>query len=178
MNLSEREELRLALLRDASIGHYMWLDRWQVSYPQVIAAEFSAAESLASQNQRLQAAIEPEQDFPLFIVAHGAACAVACALIFRADVLLHKRIKGLILVAPVYEQWQHDGDNVLKRARASFPCVVVVGENDAACSLIQAEEIAMQLGGKALQTPHQGHLDSELHGWQWGMKLLQEMILA
>ena len=52
MNLSEREELRLVLLRDASIGHFMWLDRWQVSYPQVIAAEFSAAESLASQNQR------------------------------------------------------------------------------------------------------------------------------
>ena len=178
MNLSEREELRLVLLRDASIGHYMWLDRWQVSYPQVIATEFSAHEALNLQNQRLQAAIEPEQDFPLFIVAHGAACAAACALVFHADVLLHKRIKGLILVAPVYEQWQNDDDNVLKRARASFPCVVVVGENDAACSLIQAEEIALQLGGKALQTQHQGHLDSELHGWQWGMKLLQEMILA
>ena len=56
--------------------------------------------------------------------------------------------------------------------------LALVGEDDAACSLIQAEEIAMQMGGKALQTPHQGHLDSELHGWQWGMKLLQEMILA
>lgn len=178
MNLSEREELRLVLLRDANVGHYMWLDRWQVSYPQVISAEFSASESLASQNQRLQAAIEPEQDFPLFIVAHGAACAAACALVFHADVLLHKRIKGLILVAPVYEQWQHDDDNMLKRARASFPCVVVVGENDAACSLHQAKEIALQLGGKALLTPHQGHLDTELNGWQWGMKLLQEMILA
>ena len=178
MNLSEREELRLVLLRDASIGHYMWLDRWQVSYPQVIAAECSAREALNLQNQCLQAAIEPEQDFPLFIVAHGAACAAACALLFHADVLLHKRIKGLILVAPVYEQWQNDDENMLKRARASFPCVVVVGENDAACSLVQAEEIAMQMGGKALQTPHQGHLDSELNGWQWGMKLLQEMILA
>ena len=178
MNLSEREELRLVLLRDASVDRYMWLDRWQICYPQVISAEFSAQESLNLQNQRLQAAIEPEQDFPLFIVAHGVACAVACALLFHADVLLHKRVKGLILVAPLYTQWQHDADNVLKRARASFPCVVVVGENDAACSLLQAEEIAMQLGGKALQTPHQGHLDSELHGWQWGMKLLQEMILA
>ena len=39
MNLSEREELRLVLLRDASVGQHMWLDRWQVSYPQVIAAE-------------------------------------------------------------------------------------------------------------------------------------------
>ena len=178
MNLSEREELRLVLLRDASVGHYMWLDRWQVSYPQVIAVEFSVRETCTLQNQRLQAAIEPEQDFPLFIVAHGAACAAACSLVFHADVLLHKRIKGLILVAPVYEQWQHDGDNILKRARASFPCVAVVGENDAACSPHQAEEIAKSLGGKALQTPHHGHLDSELNGWQWGMKLLQEMILA
>ena len=178
MNLSEREELRLVLLRDASVGHFMWLDRWQVSYPQVIAAECSAHEALNLQNQRLQAAIEPEQDFPLFIVAHGAACAAAFSLVFHADVLLHKRIKGLILVAPVYEQWQHDGDNLLKRARASFPCVVVVGENDAACSPHQAEKIAQSLGGKTLQTPHQGHLDSELNGWQWGMKLLQEMILA
>ena len=178
MNLSEREELRLVLLRDASVGHFMWLDRWQVSYPQVIAAECSGQEAYTLQNQHLQAAIEPEQDFPLFIVAHGAACAASCALLFHADVLLHKRIKGLILVAPVYEQWQHDDDNMLKRARASFPCVVVVGENDAACSLVQAKEIALQLGGKALPTPHQGHLDSELHGWQWGMKLLQEMILA
>ena len=178
MNLSEREELRLVLLRDASVGHFMWLDRWQVSYPQVIAAECSAHEALNLQNQRLQAAIEPEQDFPLFIVAHGAACAAACALLFHADVLLHKRIKGLILVAPMYQQWQHDADNVLKRARASFPCVVVVGENDAACNLHQAEEIAAFLGGKALQTPHQGHLDAELNGWQWGMKLVQEMILA
>ena len=178
MNLSEREELRLVLLRDASVGHFMWLDRWQVSYPQVIAAECSAHEALNLQNQRLQAAIEPEQDFPLFIVAHGAACAAACVLLFHADVLLHKRIKGLILVAPEYERWQNDDDNMLKRARASFPCVVVVGENDAACSLVQAKEIALQLGGKALPTPHQGHLDSELHGWQWGMKLLQEMILA
>ena len=178
MNLSEREELRLVLLRDASVGQYMWLDRWQVSYPQVIAVEFSVRETCTLQNQRLQAAIEPEQDFPLFIVAHGAACAAACSLVFHADVLLHKRIKGLILVAPVYEQWQHDGDNILNRARASFPCVVVVGENDAACSPHQAVEIAKLLGGKALQTPHQGHLDSELNGWQWGMKLLQEMILA
>ena len=178
MNLSEREELRLVLLRDASVGKYMRLDRWQVSYPQVIAAECSAHEALNIQNQRLQAAIEPEQDFPLFIVAHGAACTAACALVFHADVLLHKRIKGLILVAPEYERWQNDDDNMLKRARASFPCVVVVGENDAACSLLQAEEIALELGGKALQTPHQGHLDTELHGWQWGMKLLQEMILA
>ena len=178
MNLSEREELRLVLLRDASVGHFMWLDRWQVSYPQVIAAEFSAHEALNLQYQRLQAAIEPEQDFPLFIVAHGAACAASCALLFHADVLLHKRIKGLILVAPLYEQWQNDDKNMLKRARASFSCVVVVSENDAACSLDQAEEIALKLGGKALLTPHQGHLDGELHGWQWGMKLLQEMILT
>ena len=178
MNLIEREELRLVLLRDASVGHLMWLDRWCVSYPQVIAVECSAHEALNLQNQRLQAAIGPEQDFPLFIVAHGVACAAACALVFHADVLLHKRIKGLILVAPVFAQWQNDGDNILKRARASFPCVVVVGEHDAACGLLQAEEIALQLGGKALQTPHQGHLDTELHGWQWGMKLLQEMILA
>ena len=80
MNLSEREELRLVLLRDASVGHFMWLDRWQVSYPQVIAAECSAHEALIRQNQRLQAAIEPEQDFPLFIVAHGAACAAALSI--------------------------------------------------------------------------------------------------
>ena len=178
MNLNEREELRLVLLRDASVGHFMWLDRWQVSYPQVIAVECSAHEALNLQNQRLQAAIEPKQDFPLFIVAHGAACAAACALLFHADVLLHKRIKGLILVAPLYTQWQHDGDNILKRARASFPCAVVIGADDATCNFTQAQEIATQLGGKALQTPHQGHLDHELHGWQWGMKLLQEMILA
>ena len=178
MNLSEREELRLVLLRDASVGPYMWLDRWQVSYPQVIAVECSAHEALNLQNQRLQAAIEPEQIFPLFIVAHGAACAAACALLFHADVLLHKRIKGLLLVAPLYTQWQQDGDNILKRARASFPCAVVIGADDAACNFAQAQEIATQLGGKALQTPHQGHLDHELHGWQWGMKLLQEMILA
>ena len=57
MNLSEREELRLVLLRDASVGQHMWLDRWQVSYPQVIAAECSAHEALNLQNQRLQAAI-------------------------------------------------------------------------------------------------------------------------
>ena len=141
MNLNEREELRLVLLRDASVDHFMWLDRWQVSYPQVIVAECSAHEALNLQNQRLQAAIEPEQDFPLFIVAHGAACAAACALLFHADVLLHKRIKGLILVAPLYTQWQQDGDNVLKRARASFPCAVVIGADDAACNFAQAQEI-------------------------------------
>ena len=31
MNLIEREELRLVLLRDASVVHLMWQDRWCVS---------------------------------------------------------------------------------------------------------------------------------------------------
>ena len=87
-------------------------------------------------------------------------------------------LKGVMLVAPLFAQWQNDADKVLSRARASFPTAVVIGTDDAACNFTQAQHIAAQLGGKALQSPHSGHLDSELAGWQWGMKLMQEMILA
>ena len=63
MNLSEREELRLVLLRDASVGHFMWLDRWQVSYPQVIAAECSAHEALTFKISAYRPLLSPNKTF-------------------------------------------------------------------------------------------------------------------
>ncbi len=179
MNLREREDLHLLLLRDAAIRQHMWLDRWEVSYPQVLTAQFAAANGLPEQSRQLQAAIDgAPAESPLFVVAHGAACAAFCAWLFDSSVLQQKRIKGVMLVAPLFVQWQNDAEHTLQRARASFPTAVVVGTDDAACTLEQAQHIAAELGGKALQSPHKGHLDSDLFGWQWGMKLMQEMILA
>ena len=179
MNTREREDLHLLLLRDAAAKQRMWLSRWEVSYPQVLTAQFAATSSIAEQVAQLQAAIDATPaECPLFVVAHGAACAAFCAFLFHSSVCQQKRLKGVMLVAPLFAQWQNDADKLLSRARASFPTAVVIGTDDAACNFTQAQHIAAQLGGKALQSPHSGHLDSELAGWQWGMKLMQEMILA
>lgn len=178
MNPAEREDMCLVLLRDANEEQSMWIDRWEVSYPLVKSLAVSEQAGFEAWQQSLQDAFEQVAEHPLFVVAHAKGCAAFCAWLYHCDVMVQKRIKGVMLVAPIFQDWQDDSRAILSRARCNFPTAVVVGEDDAACSLAQAKQIAEQLGARMIPTPVTGRLNQPLAGWQWGMKLMQEMILA
>ena len=61
---------------------------------------------------------------------------------------------------------------------AEAKAALVMGEQDPLCPADWAAEQAALWGARLLVSPHHGHLNGMLGGWQWGSKLMQEMLLA
>lgn len=167
----------LVLLRDASTAT-MWLDRWSYSYPTVQTGSIVGGHSIGEWQRCVQHVIDqvPKQDH-IMLVAHGAAANALAAWYYQSDTATQRRITGIILVSPICALCHDDAQHTFQRIRFNCRTALVVGQNDPLSPQDWAEQQAQLWQARCLISPHQGHLDAPLDGWQWGMKLMQEMLL-
>lgn len=176
MHSHDLEDLTLLLIRDADEAE-MWIDRWAVSYPTVRMTAVSRGQSIAGWQHAVQTAFGSIHSKNIAVVAHGAGVSGWLAWLYLADVNTQKRIRNMMLVSPLQEAFPDDDCHTLQRVRCHCPTALVIGKNDAACPPEWAQQQAACWGARLLVSPHEGRLNGHLHGWQWGMKLLQEMLL-
>ena len=176
MYSQELEDLTLFLIRDASEAN-MWLDYWAVSYPTVHLAEINHHDSIIKWQQQLQHTWENINSKTVAVVAHGAGVSGYLAWLYQADIYTQKRIRQNLLVSPLQTALPDDDYHILQRVRCHCPTALVIGKDDPLCPTQWAQQQANIWCAKLLISPHIGHLNHPLNGWQWGMKLLQEMLL-
>ncbi|WP_373740716.1 alpha/beta hydrolase [Neisseria sp.] len=177
MQTHELEDLTLFLIRDADEPE-MWIDRWAVSYPTVRLAEVSARQDIAAWQRTVQTAFDGIPNRNIAVVAHGAGVSGWLAWLYTADINAQKRIRNMILVSPLQDAFPDDAVHTLQRVRCHCRTALVVGENDGQCPQPWAQEKADLWNARLLVAPQQGRLNGALGGWQWGMKLMQEMLLS
>ena len=177
MRSHELEDLNLLLIRDAAKAP-MWLDRWAVSYPSVHTLSVNAHDSIATWQAAVAEAWGNTNRHTVAVVAHGSGALALMAWLYQADILTQKALRATILAAPSQSAWHEDAHHTLQRARLNGRAALVVGANDAQCPAEWARGLANSWGARFFIAPQTGHLNGDLHGWQWGMKLLQEMLLS
>ena len=165
MRTFELEDLTLFLIRDADEAE-MWIDRWAVSYPVVQTAAASAGQSIAQWQANLQTAFAGISGEHIAVVAHGAGVSAFLAWLYQTDILTQKKIVNIILVSPRPEVFPNDEIHTLRRVRCPCRTALVIAER------------ANLWTARLLLSPHSGTLNGALGGWQWGMKLIQEMLLS
>ncbi|UOO82342.1 alpha/beta hydrolase [Uruburuella testudinis] len=176
MQTHQLEDLTLLLVRDADEPE-MWLDRWALSYPTVRVVEMARAQTIAQWQQTLQTAWQGIHSENVAVVAHGAGVSGWLSWLYLADVNTQRRIKNMMLVSPLQSAFPDDDCHTLQRVRCHCKTALVIGRNDPDCPREWAQQQADCLRARLLVSPHQGRLNGPLQGWQWGMKLMQEMLL-
>ncbi|XDZ50717.1 RBBP9/YdeN family alpha/beta hydrolase [Neisseriaceae bacterium CLB008] len=173
-----QDDLLLLAVADASVPRKgLWLDTWLRSYPTATDVVCASDETVATWQAHLNQIIDAHHG-PIFIVAHGVGVQATLAWVAQAALRTQGQVKGAILAAPVTLPAQDERQQVLARARVCFPTALVCGDNDAFCSVAEASRLAQQCGAKLLNQGAVGHMTHGLGSWQWGMKLMQEMLLA
>ena len=175
MKPADLEDLTLFLLRDADEAE-MWIDRWLVSYPIVAYAECRISQSPAEQQQQVAKVFAGIVSDNVMVVAHGAAVAAFMGWYGTLTMLQQRRMRAVMLVAPVQSACRSDAVRYVRLVCAK--AALVMGEQDNDCPADWAAEQAARWGARLLVSPHRGHLNGTLGGWQWGSKLMQEMLLA
>ncbi|STZ76910.1 alpha/beta hydrolase [Bergeriella denitrificans] len=175
MQTHELEDLTLLLIRDADEAE-MWIDRWAVSYPTVCTAEAAAQQSIADWQRTIQTAFGSIVGRHIAVAAHGAGAAAFLAWLYQADAGTLRRIGNIILVEPP-TALPDDAEHTLLRARCPCRAALVIGSGDETLRL-WAEDKARLWHTRLLTAPQPAPLSSVSGGWQWGMKLMQEMLLS
>ncbi|HEZ6726968.1 TPA: alpha/beta hydrolase [Neisseria meningitidis] len=172
----ELEDLTLWLIRDAGEDQ-MWIDRWAISYPVVQMSEASAGQSIGEWQAGLRTAFERIRGKYVAVVAHGAGAAAFLAWLYQADILTRKKIANIILVPQRPDIFPDDAEHTFQRVRCPCRAALVVSEHgDVPRDWAQKQADTWNV--RLLVSPHSGSLNGMLGGWQWGMKLMQEMLLA
>lgn len=170
------EDLTLLLIGETDVPP-MWLDRWALSYPLVRRADVSPTQGIAAWQRVVGEAFAQTHGCKVAVVAHGAGVSAFLAWLYQADILAQKALCNIILVSPRLQAFPDDACHTLQRARCPCRAALVIGENED-CGREWAQQHADLWRARLLVSPHAGRLDGALGGWQWGMKLMQEMLLA
>ena len=177
MHSHELEDLTLLLVRDADEAE-MWIDRWTLSYPTVRTAAAARSQSIPEWQNTIERAWRTVHSRNAAIVAHGAGVSAVVAWLYRADAATLRRVRNITLAAPLVAAFPDDAEHTLQRARCPCPAVLVIGRNDPACPQDWAQRQAALWRATLLRAPQSGRLNGPMQGWQWGMKLMQEMLLS
>lgn len=172
------ENIRLILIRDESEPP-MWLDRWAVSYPMVHTIDVSGSQTITHWQTQLSGSLKTlSHDEQWVLVAHGAGANALVAWYCTTNTAMQKRVVVIILVAPIQALCQDDAMHTFQRVRFNCPTALVTSKDDDLSPSNWARQMAANWQARHLITPHCGHLNTKLDGWQWGMKLMQEMLLS
>ena len=82
----------------------------------------------------------------------------------------------MILAEPDLNAWSDNDNAPINRARANFP-VAWVMPNQTHINYPKSKNHAQRLGAKHLIFPKYHTLNAPLNGWQWGMSLMQDILL-
>lgn len=169
------EDIALILIRNHNEKPHHWLQRWAVSYPLVQSIFIDEDESKWAMS--IEQKIAGLGMCDLFFVAHDMACQAFLLWLFHSSLIQQKNIRGCILAAPNQQTWPNQPEHPNNRVKTHFPTALVSSENEVHCPPEWAKKQAAQLSAKYIALPSQQSLDSPLNGWQWGMELMQDILL-
>lgn len=156
-----------------------WLERWGCSYPTVALHSVSGSQNIVQWQQSISYIFNSlSNEDMIFVVAHGMGANAAVAWYYQTDVATQKRIAGMILVSPRPSCLPNDAVHTFQRVRFNQPTALVIAQNDAQCPEKWARERANAWQARLLIAPQKEHLNHVSDGWQWGMTLMQEMLLS
>ncbi|MDO4997396.1 MAG: serine hydrolase [Neisseria sp.] len=160
--MHDLDDLKLVLLHDER-ETVAWLDNWAKLYP---CSEILALNTNAQ--AQLQTAWQGEHK--LAVVACGQAVWHLLADLYQQDFAVRKRLQALILLLP-----ENDFPEQIAVQQFRSPCRAAVvlpadGKREA------AQEWATRWQARLLFAP-QNRLN-EQKSWEWGKRLLQEMLLS
>lgn len=172
------DDLTLVLLHNIDAAP-SWMDIWEKSYPLTYRLACHAQAGIATWQQQINALIATISSHNIAIVAHDVAALACAAWQYQCHLAIQKRICAVILVAPPQTQilGLQDDQHILQRCRFYCPTAFVIGQNDPICSEDWAAKQATLWQARLLISPQSGHLNQINNGWQWGMQLLQEMLM-
>lgn len=174
---ADLENLTLLIIRDAAEPP-IWTEQWATGYPTVQTAECNAAEGITGWQHRVQAAFgRIGSECSIALIGHGVGANAAAAWYYQTDIAVQRRIAAIILAAPLQNACYADAENTFERVRFNCKTALVVGQNDPLSPQDWAEQAATLWRARFFCAPQTGHLNERGGNWQWGMKLLQEMLL-
>ncbi|QEY24954.1 serine hydrolase [Neisseria animalis] len=176
MNTSNLEDLTLLLIDDGDIPA-AWLERWAVSYPVSVQTAASRNQSIHCWQENMQTAFNGIAAQHIAVVAYGAGVSAFLAWLYQADINAQRRLCNIILVSPRADALPDDTEHTLIRARCPCRTALVIGQSKPAYREWAAKQAALWQA-RLLVSPYPAPLDSVSGGWQWGMKLMQEMLLS
>ena len=177
MHSHDLEDLTLLLIRDEAESE-MWIDRWALGYPTVRTAAAVRSQSPQQWQRLVQTVWEGIRGRNAAVVAHGAGVSAFLAWLYRADLQSRGRLCNIILAAPLQSAFPDDAEHSLQRVRCPCRAALVIGQNDPECPPDWAAQQAALWRATLLTAPQTGRLNTPMQGWQWGMKLMQEMLLS
>lgn len=177
MNAADLENLTLLIVRD-SAEVPMWTEQWAAGYPTVQTAQCAADDGIVSWQQTVQAAFSRiAANESVALIGHGAGANAAAAWYYQSDTAQQRRIAAVILAAPLQHACYTDAEDTFQRIRFNCKTALVTGRDDDLSPQDWAEQTARIWCARYLCAPQSGHLNRRGDNWQWGMKLLQEMLL-
>lgn len=169
MMMGVHENICLLVLSDDDSPK--WLNNWLHGYPTSIMQLVFANQSIQDWCETLnQAYLSIPDDEEVMLVAAGIGVNAAVCWYYHAAIWQHKTIAGMILVAP---DWSHISVQETAFQAACFhhpTALIMLPENDED-ALLSAKSQAYRWRAKLFIHQPDGV-------WSWGMKLMQEMLLA
>lgn len=177
MNAFDLENLTLLIVRDAAEPP-MWTEQWAAGYPTVQAAAVSSDAGIGAWQQCVeQAFARAPAGSPVALVGHGAGANAAAAWYAQAGVSQQRRVAAVILAAPLQAACYRDEAQTFGRVRFNCKAALVTGQDDPLSPQDWARQTAQLWQARYFCAPQHGHLNGRGGNWQWGMTLLQEMLL-
>ncbi|MDO5059742.1 MAG: alpha/beta hydrolase [Neisseria sp.] len=185
MNAADLEDLALWLIAPEQ-DCPDWLDIWAAAYPTAYQTLLGAPEN---RQEQLQAAFDgmPSENASnnclpvknIAVVAFGAGVPAFAEWLYRADIQTRKSVRNIILVTPPPAGFS-DGLYTHEALHASCPCraALVIGTGNSEGYRQTAARLAAGWKARLLTAPDFGRLNAVSGGWEWGMKLMQEMLLS
>lgn len=159
--MSQHPADRLLLLIHPPSHSPTWLDTWARSYPHSLQ---TALPTDPTQHPQLNRILEPfPHDQALFVLVHQNPTFLHWY--YHADWRNRRRITGIILhQAPLDDAHSE----IWQRIRFDCPTALILPQHSP-----EAEQLAQTSGARLIipPAPPKGN-------WQWGMKLMQEMVMA
>ena len=169
------EDICLLIIEDGSEHPNHWLNHWAYGYP--VHLRISTPKDRQPEHN-VSAIDETVKNIVgnFFVVAHGNACAMFLRWAYDSDIQMHRRILGCILANPC--NWSNDES--LPENRIVMPCktAMVNASDDNAEIITWTKNQAQKIHAKHLISPNTPTLNAPIGGWQWGMRLMQDMLLA
>lgn len=169
------EDLALLMVGDKQ-DNAAWFDRWAYSYPIVQTVDALPEDSPAMWQQNISGSLNACDSQNIMVVAYGLGVAAFLAWYKTADIYTQRAIKGIILVSPRTESCRLP--EVAHTRLMTEKAAVVIGETDPHYIDDWIKHQAQIWHARLLYCPNQSGLGHYMDGWQWGMKLMQEMLLS
>ena len=171
------EDICLLIIEDGDEPHNHWLNHWAYGYPVHLRVKTPI---FRQPEQNITAIDNTVQNIVgnFFVVAHANACPALLQWLFCQDIQMHRRLLGVILANPNMEKWSKD--ERLPENRMVMPCktAIVNASGDSVEVQKWTSQLAQKIHAKHLISPNTPTLNAAIGGWQWGMRLMQDILLA